>query len=92
MLNFACRAFVPGRPFCRRLINAICGLTKPYHHLHITSGIHQDLCMWHYFFKNFNGIAVFGQIVTLIGWSIGKLTICCGGKFYVVDGYWLETG
>ena len=27
-LNFACRAITPGRPFCRRLINATCGLTK----------------------------------------------------------------
>ena len=31
VLNFACRAIVPGRPFCRRPINATCGLTKPFH-------------------------------------------------------------
>lgn len=59
VLNFACRAVVPGRPFCRRLINAICGLKKPFHHLRLNKGIRQDLCMWKQFFKNFNGIAVF---------------------------------
>ena len=32
-LNFMCRAIVPGRPFCRRLINATRGITKPYHHI-----------------------------------------------------------
>ena len=32
-LNFCCRAIIPGRPFCRQLINSVCGLTKPHHHL-----------------------------------------------------------
>ena len=59
VLNFACRAIVPGRPFCRRLINSICGLTKPHHHLRINRGIRQDLFMWKQFFIKFNGIAVF---------------------------------
>ena len=59
VLNFACRAIVPGRPFCRRLINSICGLTKPYHHLRITSCMRQDLLMWLSFFQEFNGISVF---------------------------------
>ncbi len=27
-LNFACRVIVPGRPFCRRLVNSICGLSN----------------------------------------------------------------
>ncbi len=30
-LNFCCRAIVIGRPFCRRLIDAVCGLSKPHH-------------------------------------------------------------
>ena len=49
-LNFACRAVVPGRPFCRRLINAICGLTKPHHHLNITLAMKEDLQLWLNFF------------------------------------------
>lgn len=59
VLNFACRAIVPSRPFCRRLINSICGLTKPYHHLRIKKGMRQDLHMWLSFSQNFNGISVF---------------------------------
>lgn len=59
VLNFACRAIVPGRPFCRRLINSICGLTKPYHHLRLNKGIRQDLLMWRHFFQNYNGVTVF---------------------------------
>ncbi|MCG8031789.1 MAG: hypothetical protein JAZ03_06400 [Candidatus Thiodiazotropha taylori] len=58
-LNFACRAIVPGRPFCRRLINATCGLTKPHHHLRITSDMKNDLQLWLKFFTDFNGVSVF---------------------------------
>ena len=59
MLNFACRAILPGRPFCRRLINATCGLTKAHHHLRINKGMKNDLLMWKLFFEQFNGIHVF---------------------------------
>jgi len=58
-LNFACRAVVPGRPFCRRLINAICGLTKQHHHLRVSKGVKLDLEMWLRFFDSFNGVSVF---------------------------------
>lgn len=58
-LQFACRAIVPGRPFCRRLINSICGLTKKHHHIRISGSIRADLAMWKYFFSDFNGISVF---------------------------------
>lgn len=59
VLNFACRAIVPGRPFCRRLVNSICGLTKPYHHIRINKGIRRDLQMWLTFFDKFNGVSLF---------------------------------
>ena len=58
-LNFACRAIIPGRPFCRRLINSTCGLTKSYHNLRIIKGIKNDLVMWKKNFEKFNGIKVF---------------------------------
>ena len=58
-LNFACRAITPGRPFCRRLINATCGLTKQHHHLRITTDMRKDLDLWLQFFRDFNGISVF---------------------------------
>ena len=58
-LNFCCRAIVPGRPFCRRFINATCGLTQPYHHLRITKPIKLDLLMWLHFFREHNGVSAF---------------------------------
>lgn len=58
-LNFMCRAVVPGRPFCRRLINSTCGVNLPYHHIRMRSGIRKDLQTWLLFFNTFNGISVF---------------------------------
>ena len=58
-LQFACRAIIPGRPFIRRLINSICGLTRPYHHVRITKSMKLDLTIWLKFFQDFNGIHVF---------------------------------
>ena len=58
-LNFACRAVAPGRPFCRHLINSICGLTIKHHRLRVTHQIRLDLTMWLNFFEKFNGISVF---------------------------------
>ena len=45
VLQFACRAIIPGRPFCRRLINATCGVSSPYHHIRVTQNIKKDLKM-----------------------------------------------
>lgn len=59
VLQFACRAIIPGRPFCRRLINATCGISNPYHHIRVTRNIKRDLKMWLSFFQHFNGISVF---------------------------------
>ncbi|XP_052220819.1 uncharacterized protein LOC127837617 isoform X1 [Dreissena polymorpha] len=58
-LNFCCRAIPLGRPFCRRLIDKTCGLTKPHHHCRLTKEIRKDLMMWLQFFKYHNGISVF---------------------------------
>ena len=60
-LNFACRAIIPGQPFCRRLINAIFGLTQPHHHLRVTLGMQEDLKLWQTFFDEYNGISVFHE-------------------------------
>ena len=42
-LNFACRAVVPGRPFCRRIIDATCGVSKPHHRIRVTKAMQADL-------------------------------------------------
>ena len=59
VLQFACRAIIPGRPFCRRLINATCGVSNPYHHISVTQNMQKDLKMWLTFFRQYNGISVF---------------------------------
>ena len=58
-LIFYCRAIIPGRPFCRRLINATCSLSKQYHHLRITRPIRLNLLMWLTFFQDDNGVLAF---------------------------------
>ena len=58
-LNFCCRAIVPGRPFCRRLINATCGLTKPIHHIPVNKPMKLDLRLWLHFFRDHNGVSAF---------------------------------
>lgn len=78
-LNFCCRAIIPGRPFCRRLIDAICGLTKPHHHLRITKSIKADLSMWLKFFKDFNGISVFHDRFWLTTEDLNLYTDSAGG-------------
>ena len=78
-LNFACRAIIPGRPFCRRLINATCGLTKPHHHLRITPGIKEDLSMWLQFFKDFNGVSVFHERFWVTNEDVQLYTDSAGG-------------
>ena len=60
-LNFMCRAIVPGRPFCRRLINATCGVKRPHHHITLNKGIKHDLLLWLRFFREFNGVSIFNE-------------------------------
>lgn len=57
-LNFCCRAIAVGRPFCRRLIDSICGLKK-HHHLRVNKGIKLDLNMWLTLLTMHNGVSAF---------------------------------
>ena len=79
-LNFACRAIVPGRPFCRRLINATCGLTKPYHHLRINLDMKEDLKLWLQFFEDFNGVSIFHERFWVSNTDIQLFTDSAGGS------------
>lgn len=80
VLNFATRVIVPGRPFLRRLINSICGLTKPFHHLRVTRSVRQDLEMWLLFFENFNGISVFHDRFWVSNADVQLFTDSAAGK------------
>ena len=102
-LNFACRAIAPGRPFCRRLIDSICGLTKPHHYLRVGSHIRLDLTMWLNFFENFNGVSVFHDRFWVSNEEVQLFTDssgCFGFGIYFCDQWscaawpklWHETG
>lgn len=50
LLNFFCRAIVPGRAFTRRLYAAYVGnTTRPHHHVRVTNEMKLDLTMWNCF-------------------------------------------
>lgn len=57
-LNFACRAVVPGRAFCRRLIDATTGVKQPHHRIRITEAMREDLRVWDSFLKHYNGVSI----------------------------------
>lgn len=54
-LNFACRAVIPGRAFLRRLIDLTAKVTKPHHHITLTSEARKDMATWLLFLESFNG-------------------------------------
>lgn len=58
ILNFACQVIVPGRAFCRRLIDATCNLRRPHHRTRITKAMKEDLNIWLLFLSNYNGTTV----------------------------------
>lgn len=93
-LNFCCRAIVIGRPFSRRLINSICGLSKPHYHIRIKKEIRRDLEMWLLFLQNFNGISVFHDAFWVSNEDVQLFSDSAGGEglgfgvFY--QGHWCQ--
>ena len=51
LLNFLCRAIVPGRPFIMRMYGSLAGFhkLKPYHHIRVSSNMKRDLGIWRLF-------------------------------------------
>ena len=48
-LNFLGRCIIPGRAFTRRLYANTTGVTKPHHHIRISTEMRMDLQMWQKF-------------------------------------------
>ena len=64
LLSFLCKALPAGRPFLRRLFDAIKG--QPRHHwVHINTGIKQDLQTWLSFLRIYNGLTPFPPLQSL---------------------------
>lgn len=79
-LNFCCRAIPLGRPFSRRLVNAICGLTKSHYHIRVSCEMKLDLQMWLSFFQNHNGISVFHDRFWVSNIDVSLYTDSAGGS------------
>lgn len=86
-LNFCCRAIAIGRPFCRRLINLTCGVTRPHHHVRLNKQVKTDLDLWLGFFKHFNGISVFHDRFWVTNDDLELYTDSSGGVGF---GIWFQ--
>ena len=53
-LNFACQVIVPGRAFCRRLIDTTCDVRKPHNKIRLSRGMKEDLGIWLLFLSRYN--------------------------------------
>ena len=91
-LNFCCRAITVGRPFCRRLINATCGVKRSHHYVRITQEMKRDLRMWLNFFQNFNGVSVFHDRFWISNDDFQLYTDSSGGVGFGIwfNGHWCQ--
>ena len=55
LLQFACRAIIPGRPFLRRLYDATKGIENPKYFIRVSAHMKKDLAVWLTFLSNYNG-------------------------------------
>lgn len=88
LLNFCSRAIPTARAFNRRFYDAMAGLSKPSHHLRITSAIKLDLSLWLMFIEKFNGYCSFPEydwsgpdILQLYTDSAGSAVLGCAAVF-----------
>lgn len=57
LLNFFCRAIVPGRTFTRRMYASFAGnAMRPHHHVRVTGEMKLDLGMWRNFLEQENAV------------------------------------
>jgi len=54
---------VPARPFLRRLIDLLCGVSNPSHFINLTKEVKADLETWILFLCSYNGITYFRSAV-----------------------------
>lgn len=80
MLNFACQAVVPGRAFCRRLIDATCNIQKPHYRIRVTNAMREDLQVWVVFLSQYNGVSVMLDSQWTSNDAIQLYTDSAGGK------------
>ena len=84
-LQFTTSVVRPGRTFLRRMINSTIGITKPYHHVHLTNNIKEDIQLWITFLNQYNGTTFFIDRTPVSPQEINFYTDSCpqgyGGSF-----------
>lgn len=58
-LHFVCHACRPGRIFLRRMIDILCTVQHPTHHIRLNRAFHNDLLWWKVFLPSWNGCSFF---------------------------------
>ncbi|XP_054839956.1 uncharacterized protein LOC129332750 [Eublepharis macularius] len=88
-LNFACKAVAPGRPFLRRLCDAMAALRAPHHKVRIDVGMRADIEVWEEFLSSFNGI-IFWREELLVGAQLQVASDASGSTGFGVffRGHW----
>ena len=89
-LNFACRAVVPGRAFCRRLIDATKGLSRPYHRRRVTEAMVEDLLVWKTFLESFNGRSFMMDNVDRVVLDLFTDAAAARGFGAYFEGHWAQ--
>jgi hypothetical protein len=86
VLNFACKAILPGRAFSRRIISLTNGLSRPYHHVRVTGDAKADANAWLGFLMQFNGRCMFLQEPWIASDVISLYTDASGSHYAGVFG------
>jgi hypothetical protein len=93
ILNFFTKAIPSGRAFNCRLYQAMAHAKRPHHFIRVNNQMREDLNMWLYFLKNFNGITIFSDIDWVTDTDLNPFTDAAGNKSLgcgaYLDGQWL---
>ena len=57
-LNFACKVIHPGRAFLPLIMNLTRGVPKPHHRIRLNNCFREDVQMWQFFIKDWNGTSL----------------------------------
>ena len=80
LLNFACQVVLPGRAFCRRLIDATCNIRKPRHRIRVSKSMREDIKVWLTFLSEYNGVTVITDNAWASNETLELFTDSAGGQ------------
>lgn len=80
-LQFTTSVVLPGRTFLRRLINSTIGIQKPFHHIHLSKEIKEDILLWQKFLRSHNGTSFFIPSTPIAAPTLNLQTDACPAGF-----------